>query len=332
MLIKDMAPDVELYQPKDLTGAFALLDRYGAAGWKLAGGHDSLSWFKDRVKRPKALIDLTAIDGLSGIRQTPQGVVIGAMTSLAEIARHPLITSRYRVLAEAASGVASPQIRNTATIGGNVAQHARCWYYRSGQPCFRAGGNWCFARGEDGVNREHALFDTRVCVAASPSDLAPVLAALEAKMVIASAKGRRDVDWSEFFIGPATDVTSLTSLRPQDILVAIELPQRWSGAHFYFEKVADRAVWDFALVSVAAALRMDGDRIEEARIACGAVSALPKRLPAVEEALRGKQRSEETARAAGTLAVEGAKPLRYNGYKVPLMANLVTRAVRDARA
>jgi xanthine dehydrogenase YagS FAD-binding subunit len=330
MIVKDMMPGFELYQPTQLDGALALLDRYGKDGWKMAGGNDSLSWFKERVKRPKAVIDISGIAVLKGIRETPDGVEIGSLTTLTEIERNPVIRAKYRVLADAARRVASPQIRNTGTIGGNLAQDARCWYYRYGLPCYRAGGNTCFADTPEGVNREHALFDADRCVAVSPSDTAPALVALDAKMVIKSSKGDRVAGAEEFFIGPKTDITQLTSLKPEEILTAVRIPNSWAGARFYFEKVADRDAWDFALVNVAAAIVVSNGVVARSRIACGGVSAVPRRLTVVEEVIQGKPVEEATAKLAGQSSVRGARPLNYNQFKIPLMANLVTRAVRDA--
>jgi xanthine dehydrogenase YagS FAD-binding subunit len=330
MIVKDMMPGFELYQPTQLDDALALLDRYGKDGWKMAGGNDSLSWFKERVKRPKAVIDISGIVALKGVRETPDGVEIGALTTLTEIERNPVIRAKYRVLADAARRVASPQIRNTGSIGGNLAQDARCWYYRYGLPCYRAGGNTCFADTPEGVNREHALFDTDRCVAVSPSDTAPALVALDAKMVIKSSKGERVASAEEFFIGPKTDITRLTSLKPEEILTAVRVPNSWAGARFYFEKVADRDAWDFALVNVAAAIVVNNGVVERSRIVCGGVSAVPRRLTVVEEVIQGKPAEEVAAKLAGQSAVRGARPLNYNQFKIPLMANLVTRAVRDA--
>jgi len=330
MIVKDMMPGFELYQPTQLDDALALLDRYGKDGWKMAGGNDSLSWFKERVKRPKAVIDISGIVALKGVRETPDGVEIGALTTLTEIERSPLIRAKYRVLADAARRVASPQIRNTGSIGGNLAQDARCWYYRYGLPCYRAGGNTCFADTPEGVNREHALFDADRCVAVSPSDTAPALVALDAKMVIRSSKGERLASAEEFFIGPKTDITRLTSLKPEEILTAVRIPNSWAGARFYFEKVADRDTWDFALVNVAAAVVVNNGVVERSRVASGGVSAVPRRLTVVEEVIQGKPAEEATAKLAGQAAIRGARPLNYNQFKIPLMANLVTRAVRDA--
>ena len=330
MIVKDMMPGFELYQPTQLGDALALLDRYGKDGWTMAGGNDSLSWFKERVKRPKAVIDISGIAALKGVRETADGVEIGSLTTVTEIERHPLIRAKYRVLADAARRVASPQIRNTGTIGGNLAQDARCWYYRYGLPCYRAGGNTCFADTPEGVNREHALFDADRCVAVSPSDTAPALVALDAKMVIKSSKGERVASAEEFFIGPKTDITRMTSIKPEEILTAIRIPNSWADARFYFEKVADRDAWDFALVNVAAAIVVNNGVVERSRIACGGVSAVPRRLTVVEEVIKGKPANEDIAKLAGQSAARGAKPLNYNQFKIPLMANLVTRAVRDA--
>ena len=332
MIIRDVMPAFELYQPTQLRDAFALLDRFGKDGWKMAGGYDSLSWFKERIKRPKAVIDLTGIDELKGIRETPNGLEIGALTTLTEIERNPVIRAKYRVLADAAVKVAIPQIRNHGTLGGNASQDARCLYYRYGLPCYRAGGNACFADTPEGVNREHALFDIDRCVAVSQSDTAPALVALDAKFVIRSSKGERVIGAEDFFIGPQIDITRMTATRPEEILVAIRIPAAFANAYFYFEKVADRNVWDFPLVNVAAAIVVRNGTIEDCRIACGGVSAVPRRLTAVEQIVKGKRLDGDIAKLAGQSATRGAKPLNYNQFKIPLMANLVTRAIRDARA
>jgi xanthine dehydrogenase YagS FAD-binding subunit len=332
MIIRDVMPAFELYQPTQIRDAFALLDRFGKDAWKMAGGYDSLSWFKERIKRPKAVIDLNGIAEMKGIRETADGLEIGALTTLTEIERDPVVKAKYRVLADAAAKVASPQIRNNGTLGGNASQDARCLYYRYGLPCYRAGGNACFADTPEGVNREHALFDIDRCVAVSPSDTAPALVALDAKFVIRSSKGERVVPTEEFFVGPQIDITRMTSIRPEEILVAIRIPSAFANAHFYFEKVADRNAWDFPLVNVAAAISVKNGVIDDCRIACGGVSCVPRRLAAVEQIVKGKPISADIATLAGQSATRGARPLNYNQFKIPLMANLVTRAVRDAQA
>src|SRR5690349_24992727 len=327
-VIRDVMPAFELFQPGTTEDALALIGRYGSDAWVLAGGLDSFDWLKDRIKRPKVVVDLSQIKTLSGVREANGGVEIGAMTTLTEVVRHPLIRERYSLLLEAAELVASPQIRNQGTIGGNVSQDTRCWYYRGGWNCYRAGGNTCYADTPTAVNREHAIFDADRCVAVSPSDTAPALVALDAEMVIRSRKGERVVPAEQYFVGPGIDIMRMTALQPGDLLTAIRIPGTWAGAQFYFEKVRDRQVWDFPLVNVASAIKFTNGTIQGARIVVGAVAAVPKRLPRVEAALAGKPRNEETADMAGKLAVDGAQTLRYNGYKVPLMRNLVKRAIR----
>jgi xanthine dehydrogenase YagS FAD-binding subunit len=326
-----MMPSFELYQPDTVEGA-AKLAKDVEKSWVLAGGQDSYDWFKDRAKRPEALIDLTGIAALKGIRETADGLEIGALTTLAEIATSDLVLGKYAVLAAAAGRVASPQIRNAGTLGGNLCQDARCWYYRSGVDCYRAGGNTCYADTPQGQNREHCLFGAARCIAVSPSDCAPAVVALDATIVIADSgkTGLRKVPAEEFFIGPATDITRMTILKPGEIVTSVLLPKSWAGAKFYFEKVTDRATWDFALVNVAAALHVDGDTIKDARIVCGAVECVPRRLKAVEQAVIGQPKNEDTALIAGRIAAQGATPVQYNGYKIPLMENLVRRAVRDS--
>ena len=176
------------------------------------------------------------------------------MTTLTEVVRHPVVRERYAILLEAAEAAASPQIRNQGTIGGNVTQDTRCWYYRAGWPCYRAGGNICYADTPTAINREHAILGADRCVAVNPSDTAPALIALEAQMVIRSRDGERVVAAEDYFVGPGTDITRMTVLRTGELLTAIRLPGTWAGAQFYFEKVADRNVWDFPLVNVASAM------------------------------------------------------------------------------
>src|SRR5215470_817006 len=283
-MIRDMMPNFELLQPTKLADALSLLDRRGKDIWKMAGGNDSLDWFKDRVKRPKVVMDLGGI----------------------------------------------PQIRNASSIGGNVSQDARCWYYRSGLPCYRAGGNTCFADTPGGMNREHAIFDAARCIAVSPSDTAPALVVLEAKMVIKTAKAERVVDAEKFFIGPAVDITHMTVVKPEELLVAVRIPNKWSGAKFYFEKVADRNTWDFALVNVASALKVTNGTIDSVRVACGGVSCTPRLIKVAEDVVKGGKQDEETAELAGKTATHGARPVTYNQFKIPMMENLVKRAIRDA--
>ena len=329
-MLRDMMPQFELYQPATLENALDLVRQLKDKFWLLAGGYDSLDWFKDRAKRPTAVIDLGGIASLKGIRETADGLEIGALTTLTEIESHLIVQQKYGLLASAARHVASPQIRNAGTIGGNLCQDARCWYYRSGINCYRAGGNSCYADTPQGQNREHCLYGANRCVAVSPSDCATAAVALDAKMVVRSGSGERVIPAEEFFIGPATDITRMTALKPGEILTAVRFPKEWAGAKFYFEKVTDRGTWDFALVSVAAALAVEGGTIKRARVVCGAVECVPRRLKAVEETVVGSAQGEEIAMVAGKAAVQGATALNFNHFKIPLMENLVRRAIRDA--
>jgi xanthine dehydrogenase YagS FAD-binding subunit len=327
-IVHDVIPPLQLFQPSSVDDAAELLEDLGDEAWIMAGGMDSFDWLKDRTKRTEALVDLSQIEELRGIREVDGGLEIGALTSLTDVAESPVVRERFGVLAEAAGLVASPQIRNQGTLGGNVSQDTRCWYYRSGWTCYRAGGNTCYADTPTAVNREHAILHASRCVAVSPSDTAPALLALDAQMVIRRGSKETVVPAMDYFLGPDLDIRRMTILEPGDLLTAIRIPATWAGARFYFEKVRDRNVWDFPLVNVASAVRESGGRIDDLRVAVGAVAARPLRLLAVERELSGQTLTTQTLARAGELAVEGARPLRFNAYKVPLMRNLVQRAVR----
>jgi len=327
---KDMMPHFELYQPDSVETALDLLGRFGEDGWAMAGGHDTLDWFKDRAKHSANVVDLGGIASLRGIREVGDGIEIGAMTTLTEIANSDAIQSRYSVLSNAAGRVASPQIRNVGTLGGNLNQDTRCWYYRYGVDCYRAGGNTCYADTPEGQNREHCLWGADRCVAVSPSDVAPAMVVLDARMVIQSADGEREVAAEDYFIGPEIDIERMTAVEPGELLTAVRIPGDWANARFYFEKVADRNTWDFPLVNIASAMVVENGAISRIRMAAGAVQCTPRRLSVVEEVVTGSPPDEETASLAGQAAVRGATPLNFNHFKIPLLENLVKRAIRDA--
>ena len=331
-VIRDMMPAFELFQPATISDALGLLDRHGSSAWVMAGGLDTFDWLKDRTKRPSVVVDLSQVAELRGIKEVNGGLEIGATTPLTEVVNHPVVREKFGLLLEAAELVASPQIRNQGTLGGNISQDTRCWYYRSGWSCYRAGGNICYADTPTAINREHAILEQDRCVAVNPSDTAPALIALDAELVIRSTSGERVLKAEDYFVGPAIDIMRMTVLRPGELLTTIRIPATWAGAQFYFEKVRDRNVWDFPLVNVASAIKFSGSTIQQARIAVGAVAARPLRLANVESAIAGKPRNEETAAMAGELAIAGATALRYNGYKIPLMRNLVKRAIRGTGA
>ena len=328
-IIHDVMPVFELFQPTTVEDTAALLEQYDKDAWVLAGGLDTFDWFKDRNKRRQVVVDLSGVEALRGVKKAADGgLEIGATTTLTDVANNAMVKESFRLLSQAAALVASPQIRNQGTLGGNVSQDTRCWYYRSGWTCYRAGGNICYADTPTAINREHAIFDANRCVAVNPSDTAPALIALDAQMVIRSSGRERVVNAQDYFIGPSVDITRMTVMEPGDLLTSIRIPATWAGAKFYFEKVRDRQVWDFPLVNVASALKISGGNIQQARIVVNAVAAHPMRLHAVEAAVAGKAQNEATATMAGELAIQGNQPLAHNAYKIPLMRNLVRRALR----
>src|SRR5216110_1630756 len=220
-VIRDIIPAFELFQPTTIDDAVRLADKYRDDYWVLAGGLDSMDWLKDRLRRPKAVIDLSQIKELVGVKDVNGGLEIGSMTPLTEVVKHPVVRDKFGLLMEAAELVASPQIRNQGTLGGNISQDTRCWYYRSGWSCYRAGGTICYADTPTAINREHAILDADRCVAVNPSDTAPALIALDAKFVIRTSKGERVVDAEDYFIGPEKDITRLNILQLGDLLTAI---------------------------------------------------------------------------------------------------------------
>ena len=323
----DVMPNMELYQPVQVEDALEIADRLADRGWLVGGGQDTYGWLKDRAKDVDALIDLSAIESLRGIRETTDGVEIGALTTLTEIINSDVLKNSYALLTDAAGVVASPQIRNIGTLGGNVSQDVRCWYYRRGLSCYRAGGNLCYTDTPEGMNREHALFDASRCVAAGASDTSSALVALDASMVIENSSGERVVSAEDFFVGPANDIENTTILRPGDILTTVRIPSTWANASFYWEKVADRNVWDFSLVNIAAAFKLSGGNITDSRIVAGAVQTTPRRLTNVEIAVQGQPKNQETGESVMNMATDGARALAHNGFKVPLLQNLVKRAI-----
>ena len=332
-VIRDVIPRLELFQPTSADDALALLAEHGSDAWVYAGGLDTLDWFKDRVRRPRVVVDLGGVDSLREIRSTADGgIEIGAMARLIDVIDHPDIRSRFPALAFAARSAASPQIRNIGTIGGNVSQDTRCWYYRDGWTCYRAGGNICYASPPTAMNREHCILGANRCVAVNPSDTAPVLVALEAEMVVRRGRAERVVPAENYFVGPEIDIERMTVLEPGDLLTSIRLPSMWAGARVYFEKVRDRETWDFPLVNVATAIQESGGTIQDVRVVVNGVAPTPVRLTAVENAIRGQARNEQTAERAGDIAIQGVAPLTHNGFKVNLLKNLVKRSIRDEPA
>ena len=325
----DMMHSFDLYTPTSVEETSKLLDKHGKNAWIVAGGKDSFDWFKDRHKRPSAVIDITGLKQLYGVHDKGSYISIGSLTTLTELEENSLLQKHFPVLTAAAGRVASPQIRNSGTIGGNVSQDTRCTYYRDGFPCYRAGGNTCYANTPTAMNREHALFEAVRCVAVTPSDTAPALVALESKMVINRNGKNRTVSAEKFFIGPAVDITRMTVLQKGDILTEIRVPKKWAGAKQYFEKVADRQTWDFALVNIAMVAKTSAGKVSDVRMACGGIQCTPRRLTSVEDLMKNEKIGSEMETLAKRVAAQGAKALNYNHFKIPLMGNLAARAVRS---
>lgn len=293
----------------------------------LAGGTDLLTLMKADITAPLHLVDIKRLDELPrGIDETGQGTRLGALTTLAEIELSEHIQERYPVLAQAAALAATPQLRNMATIGGNLLQRPRCWYFRNAQfHCWLKGGDECHAL--DGENQFHALFDVSPCVAVHPSDLSAALLALDATVQLRGPSAERTLALQEFFRPPSEDHRQETVIGTDELLLSIHLPALPTGTKSIYLKAMDRKVWAFALVGVAARLRLQGDRIVDARITLSGVAPIPWRLTAVEQMLLGQRADEATFARVAEAALAQACPLEHNGYKVPLAQALIRQAL-----
>jgi xanthine dehydrogenase YagS FAD-binding subunit len=292
----------------------------------IAGGTDLLGEIKNGIVSPKAVINIKIIRDLNFIKHVSRKELrIGALTRIADIEENTIIKEKFTALWDAARVIASPQLRNMGTIGGNLCQRPRCWYYRGDFNCFRKGGMGCFAF--NGENKRHCIFGGHGCFIVHPSDSAPALIALKAQVKIASKEGERNLPLEDFFVGPEKDIQRENILRPNEIITEIIIPEPLPGTHSLYRKRMERKVWDFALVSVAASLSFKGKSCEEARLVLGGVAPIPWRLKNVENYLFGKAMNENVAKRAGELATKGAKPLKQNGYKVDLVKIMVKEAL-----
>ena len=304
-----------------------LLAANGGATDIIAGGTDLLGEIKQGTARPSRLVSLHSINDLRGIRLYDRGLLIGAMTTIAEIAGHEHIRSHYSVLAEACDSVATPQIRNVGTLGGNLCQRPRCWYYRSPLfDCLKKGGDRCFAH--EGMNKFHAIFDNGVCPAVHASDTAVALCAVNARVLLLSSNGARMMPVEDFFVLPDEDATVENVLQPGEMVAEIVIPTASSSLRSVYLKAKERQAMDFALASVALSLEVSEDVVSYARVVLGGVAATPYRIHGAEDALVGTRVSEVDSQSIGRIAAEGATPLSDNGYKARLVPGLVSRAVR----
>jgi len=301
--------------------------RDGHTASLVGGGSDLLALVKERVVAPDVLVNLKTIKGFDQVKPVNGGVHIGGLITLDALSRHDGIRRQYAVLAEAAETVATLQIRNVGTLAGNVCQRPWCWYFRNNFPCFKNGGNTCFSFG--GENQFHAIFGGGPSYIVHPSDTAVALLALDAKFRIIGPAGERLLPAGEFFALPQTDPARENVLGPEEVLAEIQLPAPRPGTRSTYHKIMDREAWTHAVVSAAIVLEMDKQICRNARIVLGGVAPIPWRLPQVEQMLAGQPITEELAAKAAEAALEGARPLAKNSYKVPLTKGVVRRTLMD---
>jgi len=292
----------------------------------IAGGTDLLSELKEYIETPKTLINLKALPGMDNISSDTSGLKIGALTTVAEIAMHPTIQKHYTALAQAASSVATPQIRNVGTLGGNLCQRPRCWYYRDETvSCLKKGGDICYA--VDGLSKYHAIFGGDPVYIVHPSDIAPALIALNATIKITGPEGDNTMKVEEFFTLPSANPFRENVLEPNEIVVEVEIPKPKPNTKSLYLKAREKGAPDFALASVAGVFEMNGKTCQSANVVLGGVAPAPWRSTEAETVLTGKAIDDSISMKAGTEAVKNAQPLADNEYKVTLTQNLISRAV-----
>jgi xanthine dehydrogenase YagS FAD-binding subunit len=314
-----MLPSFAYVRPTSLEDALKHLAE--GKGYAHAGGTDLLGCLREGVLEPATVVSLSGIASLRGIHETPEGLTIGALTPLSEVAASPLVSERFTALAEAAAQVASPQLRHQGTLGGNVCQKPRCWYYRGDFACLRKGGELCYAF--TGENEFHAVAGGGPCHIVHPSDTAPALAALGAIAHVVGPGGSRAVPLDRFFVLPEKDMRRETVLEPGEILTRLLLPKPPAGLRSTYRKVRSRASFDFALVGAAVVLQLSGDRVVRARVVFSGIAPVPWPAPAVEAALAGRRLDRDTIARAAAAAAAGLEPLEKNAYKLPLLRGLV---------
>jgi xanthine dehydrogenase YagS FAD-binding subunit len=298
----------------------------------IAGGQDLLTTMKDYITRPTRVVNLKSIRGLDRIVPDGKGGLrIGALVTLAQLADHPVVRRHFRGLAEAAHSIATPQIRNLGTVGGNLCQRPRCWYFRLEEVvCLKKGGSECYAA--TGENKYHAIFGGGPSYIVHPSDLAPMLVALGASVSVAGTGSKRIIQLEKFFTLPAEgNLRRENVLKNDDIITDIHVPASRFAAHSTYLKFRERESMDFALVSVAAAVALGPNKtVAGARLVLGGVAPIPWRVPKAESFLVGKTMTDDVLTNTARIALSGAEPLEKNGYKIPLAQTLVRRALARA--
>jgi xanthine dehydrogenase YagS FAD-binding subunit len=295
----------------------------------VGGGSEALQLVKDHVLAPDYVVNLKTIPGLNAIKEERGGFRIGALATLSEIEEHPAVRDKLLILSTAAGEAASPQIRNAGTVGGNVCQRPFCWYFRSSNfNCLRKGGQVCYTVTGDG--RFHAILGGGPSYIVHPSDTAPALVALDARIKIAGPTGERTVPLEKFFVLPSVDYRRENILKPGEIVTEFFIPTPKTGSKGYFYKVRERQAWDHAIVSVATVVQSSAAVAREARVVLGGVAPIPWRAQKAEVFLRAKKIDDSVAQQAGVLALEGAKPLKDNVYKVKMAQDLVRRGLLES--
>jgi len=316
----------EYTKPRNLKEAGLWLGNNWNDALPYAGGTDLLGLMKDGIEKPGKLIDLKVLPGMDKVTYTPnKGLKIGALVTIAEIAAHGLVNQKYPVLAQAAKEVASPQLRNQGTIGGNICQRPRCWYFRGDFNCLRKGGDVCYA--VDGENKYHCIIGGGPCFIVHPSDTAVALLALDASVTVFSGKKSRQIPLREFFVLPEKDVMRENVLKPGEIITEIQVPDMATGMRSGYLKFKEREVWDFATVSVGAVLQVQQGRIKSARVVLGGAAPVPWLEESVSKQLVGVSASIKNLDPLVSGALADAEPLEQNGFKVPLARNLIKRLI-----
>lgn len=292
----------------------------------MAGGTDLLAEIKDEIIEPEVVVDLKSIPDLSYIKKEKDGVQIGALTSLTRLAEDPLIKNDYPALHEAANSVATPQLRNMGTVGGNLCQRPRCWYYRDPEvKCRKKGGSMCFAF--RGKNKYHAIFGGGLCYIVHPSDLAPAFISLDAEISISSPQGNKAIPLANFYILPKINVRKENILETNEVLREIRIPLVKKGERSTYSKFIERGAWDFAVVSVAVKGIISAGIFRDIKIVLGGVAPVPWRLTKAENIIKGKKVTENLVKEAARESLKEAKPLEENGYKKELVETVLYRAV-----
>jgi xanthine dehydrogenase YagS FAD-binding subunit len=307
-----------------LTEAIKALSTKGA--WLHAGGTDLLGCARDEIIQVEKVVSISNLKGLRGISKDPnEGIKLGALTPLAQIAADATITEKYAVLAQAAAAVGSPQIREQGTIGGNLCQRPRCWYFRSDLQCRKKGGNTCYAM--SGENQYHAIFGGGPCFFVHPSDVAVALFALNAQLSIAGPSGNKTVEIKNFFVSPKQVIEKENILSLGEIITDVRIPSVTGNIRSSYRKIMARGSWDFALTSVAVVLHFENDSVRKAQIVLGGVGPYPWRAEATEKLLEGKKLDSNVAASAAAAAVSGAVPLRDNAYKLEMVKGTVEESI-----